>query len=124
MPLPLVSRFAVRSPRAALPCGLLALLVTACAVNPATGRREFSLVSEGQEISMGQQGAQEVEAAIGLYPDSALQAYVAQVGLSMAAKSERPNLPWRFGVVEDAAINAFAFPGGPIYFTRDSDPYE
>lgn len=118
MPLPLVSRFAVRSPRAALPCGLLALLVTACAVNPATGRREFSLVSEGQEISMGQQGAQEVEAAIGLYPDSALQAYVAQVGLSMAAKSERPNLPWRFGVVEDAAINAFAFPGGPIYFTR------
>lgn len=67
---------------------------------------------------MGRQGAQEVEQSIGLYPDSALQAYVAGVGMSMASKSERPALPWRFGVVEDAAINAFAFPGGPIYFTR------
>lgn len=93
-------------------------ILSACAVNPATGRREFSLVSEGQEIAMGRQGAQEVEATIGLYPDSALQAYVTQIGMSMATKSERPDIPWRFGVVEDAAINAFALPGGPIYFTR------
>lgn len=93
-------------------------LLSACATNPVTGRRELSLVSEGQEIAMGKQGAQEVEQAYGLYPDSALQAYVARVGQSMAAKGERPNLPWQFGVVEDAAINAFALPGGPIYFTR------
>lgn len=97
---------------------LSVLLAAACAVNPATGRREFTLVSEGQEIAMGQEGAQQVEASIGLYPDSALQAYVARVGMSMASKSERPTLPWKFGVVEDAAINAFALPGGPIYFTR------
>lgn len=101
----------------AISLSLLGLLA-ACAVNPATGRREFTLVSEGQEISMGQQGAREVEQSIGLYPDSALQAYVRRVGMSMAALSERPQLPWQFGVVEDAAINAFAFPGGPIYFTR------
>ena len=79
-------------------------VLSGCAVNPATGQRQFSLVSEGQEIAMGQQGAQEVEASLGLYPDSALQAYVARVGMSMASKSERPTLPWRFGVVEDAAI--------------------
>ncbi len=109
------------NPRDSLwPSGRLAVLalLAACATNPVTGRREFSLVSEGQEIAMGQEGAQAVEQSIGLYPDSALQAYVARVGMSMAAKSERPALPWRFGVVEDAAINAFAFPGGPIYFTR------
>ncbi|MDZ4674458.1 MAG: M48 family metalloprotease, partial [Gemmatimonadota bacterium] len=93
-------------------------VLTGCAVNPATGQRQFSLVSEGQEIAMGQEGAQQVEASIGLYPDSALQAFVSRVGMSMASKSERPTLPWRFGVVEDAAINAFALPGGPIYFTR------
>ncbi len=104
----------LRSPAA---LAVLAVL-SACAVNPATGRREFSLVSEGQEIAMGQEGARQVEASIGLYPDSALQAYVSGVGMSMASKSERPTLPWRFGVVEDAAINAFALPGGPIYFTR------
>ena len=97
---------------------LSVLSVLACAVNPATGRREFSLVSEGQEIAMGQQGAQSVEATFGLYPDEALQAYVSRIGMSMAAKSERPDIPWRFGVVEDAAINAFALPGGPVYFTR------
>lgn len=100
--------------------GLLPVLgaVAACAVNPATGRREFSLVSEGQEIAMGQQGAESVEQSIGLYPDPELQTYVMDVGMRMAALSERPQLPWRFGVVEDAAINAFALPGGPIYFTR------
>lgn len=107
-----------RSARLSVLSVVTAATVLGCAVNPATGRREFSLVSEGQEIAMGQQGAQEVEASIGLYPDSALQAYVRQVGMSMAVKSERPGIPWRFGVVEDAAINAFALPGGPIYFTR------
>lgn len=93
-------------------------ILSACAVNPATGRREFSLVSEGQEIAMGQEGAQSVEATFGLYPDEALQTYVRQIGMRMAARSERPDIPWRFGVVEDAAINAFALPGGPVYFTR------
>jgi predicted Zn-dependent protease len=36
----------------------------------------------------------------------------------MAAESERPNLPWEFHVVDDAAVNAFAIPGGFIYVTR------
>src|SRR5687768_17907562 len=47
-----------------------------------------------------------------------MQAYVRRVGARLAANSERPNLPWRFGVVDDAVPNAFALPGGPIYITR------
>ena len=50
--------------------------------------------------------------------DPELQAYVAGIGKRMAAKSERPNLPWEFHVVNDAAVNAFALPGGFIYVTR------
>src|SRR5215208_5570410 len=89
-----------------------------CARNPVTGKSELSLVSESQEIQMGQQASQEVNQSIGLYNDSKVQAYVANLGKQMAAKAERPNLPWEFHVVEDASVNAFALPGGFIYVTR------
>ncbi|HEX7336290.1 MAG TPA: M48 family metalloprotease [Gemmatimonadales bacterium] len=89
-----------------------------CARNPVTGKSELSLVSESQEIQMGQQGAKEVEQSIGFYKDPAVNAYVAEIGKRMAAQSERPNLPWEFHVVDDAAVNAFAIPGGFIYVTR------
>lgn len=89
-----------------------------CARNPVTGKSELSLVSESQEIQMGQQGAKEVEQSIGFYKDAAVNAYVADLGKRMAAKSERPDLPWEFHVVDDAAVNAFAIPGGFIYVTR------
>ena len=89
-----------------------------CARNPVTGKSELSLVSESQEIQMGQQGAKEVEQSIGFYKDAAVNAYVADIGKRMAAESERPNLPWEFHVVDDASVNAFAIPGGFIYVTR------
>jgi predicted Zn-dependent protease len=98
--------------------GLAALALAACATNPVTGRRELSLISESQEIEMGRQAAAEVRQGMGLVPDSALQGYVRDIGLRLAAASERPQLPWSFEVVDDAAVNAFALPGGPIFVTR------
>ena len=89
-----------------------------CARNPVTGKSELSLVSEAQEIEMGKQGAKEVEQSIGFYKDPAVNAYVADLGMRMAAESERPELPWEFHVVDDASVNAFAIPGGFIYVTR------
>ena len=67
---------------------------------------------------MGQQGAAEVVASIGLVDDPALQQYVERIGLALARRSERPNLPWSFRVVDDPVPNAFALPGGPIFVTR------
>jgi predicted Zn-dependent protease len=111
----------LNSPRRArvlmLGAGLVAGWI-GCARNPVTGKSELALVSESQEIQMGQQAAQEVAQTIGLYNDANAQAYVAQLGKRMAAASERPNLPWEFHVVEDASVNAFALPGGFIYVTR------
>ena len=95
-----------------------AALVAGCAVNPATGKSELMLVSESQEIQMGQQSDSSVIQSIGLYPDPALQAYVSDLGKRLAATSERPNLPWTFRVVDDPAVNAFAIPGGFVYVTR------
>lgn len=106
-------RFAVT-----VPCLLLLGVAVNCARNPVTGKNELALVSEGQEIQMGQEAAQQVAQSIGYVDDQALQDYVAGIGKRMAAQSERPNLPWEFHVVNDAAVNAFALPGGFIYVTR------
>jgi predicted Zn-dependent protease len=106
-------RFAVT-----VPCLLLLGVVVNCARNPVTGKNELALVSEAQEIQMGQEAAQQVGQSIGYVDDQALQDYVAGIGKRMAAQSERPNLPWEFHVVNDAAVNAFALPGGFIYVTR------
>jgi predicted Zn-dependent protease len=97
---------------------MMTAALSACAVNPVTGKREFSLVSESQEIAMGKQAAEEVGATMGLYDSPAAQKYVSDLGLKLAAKSERPNLPWSFQVVDDTAVNAFALPGGYIFITR------
>lgn len=105
-------------PRSLLVGTGLALGLFSCARNPVTGKSELSLVSEAQEIQMGQQAAQEVSQSIGLYNDSKVQSYVANIGKRMAAQSERPKLPWEFHVVDDASVNAFALPGGFIYVTR------
>ena len=94
------------------------LLFAGCARNPATGKNELMLVSESQEIQMGQQADSQVIASIGLYPDQALQSYIMDLGKKLAATSERPNLPWTFRVVDDPAVNAFAIPGGFVYVTR------
>ncbi len=94
------------------------VIVVACATNPATGKKQLMLISEAQEIAMGKAADQEAVAAYGLYPDPEVQAYVNGLGRRLAAKSERPSLPWSFKVVDDPAVNAFALPGGYIYVTR------
>lgn len=97
---------------------LVPALALGCAVNPATGERQLSLVSESQEIAMGREYDPQVVSEMGLYPDSALQQYVRELGMEMARASERPNLPWTFRVLDDPLVNAFAVPGGFVYITR------
>ena len=97
---------------------VMAAWMTGCVMNPATGQNQLMLVSEAQEIQMGREYDPQVVASIGLYPDSAWQRYIRQLGNQLAAAGERPNLPWTFRVVDDPAVNAFAVPGGFIYVTR------
>ena len=98
--------------------GLLAAAIVACAVNPVTGKKELMLYSEGQEIELGKQTDAEVAATYGVYDDPALQSYIGQLGQSLAAKGQRPGLPWRFTVLDSPVVNAFAVPGGAVYVTR------
>jgi predicted Zn-dependent protease len=94
------------------------LTLTSCAVNPATGEREFMLVSESQEIAMGRDADPSISQSYGLVENPELQAYVSDLGAGLAEVSERPQLPWSFKVVDDPIVNAFALPGGFIYVTR------
>ncbi|ANM31371.1 hypothetical protein ABI59_20020 [Acidobacteria bacterium Mor1] len=106
-------------PRVALlAVALSSLLFMTCSMNAATGKRQFILISEAQEVQIGRDNDKAIVAQMGLYEDPELQKYVSDLGLELAALSERPNLPWTFRVVDDPVVNAFALPGGFIYITR------
>ena len=94
------------------------LTVSACAVNPATGQRQFMLISESEEIEMGREADGPITESFGLYESEALRAMVTNLGNDMASRSERPALPWSFKLVDDPMVNAFALPGGFIFITR------
>lgn len=75
-------------------------------------------LSEADEIELGKGISANLLGASPLVNDAELQNYVNRVGRWIALHSDRPNLPWRFGVLEDDDINAFATPGGYILLTR------
>ena len=95
-----------------------AILAASCATNPVTGKNEFSLMPESEEIRVGAEADKDLRAEMGVYNDPVLQQYVTGVGMRLAASGQRPNLPWHFAVVDEADVNAFALPGGYVYITR------
>jgi predicted Zn-dependent protease len=99
------------------------LIVTAsvfsdCARNPVTGKKQVVLMSEAQEIAMGKEADPQIVAQFGLYEDSAIQNFIKAKGKQMAAISHRPKLNYEFRVLNSEVVNAFAVPGGYVYFTR------
>ncbi|BAN51000.1 M48 family metalloprotease [Metapseudomonas resinovorans] len=97
---------------------LASFLLTGCAVNPATGRTNFVMMSEQQELDLGRRYNQEIAKQNPRYADEKLQAYVQEVGQKVASHSHRGNIPYHFTVVDSPDINAFALPGGYIYIHR------
>ncbi|MCL5966762.1 MAG: M48 family metalloprotease [Deltaproteobacteria bacterium] len=100
---------------------LLSLCVYSCAVNPVTGRSELQIVpiSEQEEIALGARAyGPAVQQQGGFYRDKALEAYVQGVGMRVARVSHRPNLDYRYRVLNSSVPNAFALPGGFIVVNR------
>jgi predicted Zn-dependent protease len=94
------------------------LISNSCAVNPVTGKKQIVLMSESQEIAMGAAADPEIVAQYGRYEDKILQDFITQKGNEMAAISHRPDLKYEFKIVDSEVLNAFAVPGGYVYFTR------
>ena len=113
-------------PNAALPLSLsllsvLAVLAYSCAVNPVTGRSELALVSftEEEEAALGAKAyVPAVQQQGGFYRDKPLEDYVQGVGTRIARVSHRPNLGYRYRVLNSSVPNAFALPGGCIVINR------
>ena len=74
--------------------------------------------SQEEEIALGREITGNILGAAPLVKDEALQTYVNQVGRWVASQSERADLPWKFGVIESADLNAFAAPGGYVLITK------
>lgn len=88
-------------------------------VNPklAEAVKELKGPSESEEIAIGRQIAGNLLGAAPLVKDDKLQKYVNRIGRWVATQSERPDLPWHFGVIQSEDVNAFAAPGGYIFIT-------
>ena len=97
---------------------LLLMVTWQCVRNPVTGKKELSLMSTKQELALGKQSDPSIVGTFGKYDDDRLQKFINEKGKQMAAISHRPNLPYEFKILDSPVVNAFAVPGGYVYFTR------
>ncbi len=102
-------------------CGvllLILLIIGGCAINPVTGKKELMILSEEGEKALGLQSDPGIIASYGLYEDEQMQQFINEKGKQMGAISHRPELDYQFRILDSPVVNAFAVPGGFIYFTR------
>jgi len=94
------------------------LWIFSCAANPVTGKKELMLLSETDEIKLGQETDLQVVREYGLYEDPKLTADLNGICQRLGKLSHRPNLAYHFKILDVSVVNAFAVPGGYVYFTR------
>ena len=94
------------------------VLIPSCAVNPVTGKKQVVLMTEAQEIALGAQYNPTVISTFGSYESPELLNFITTEGNKMGTISHRPNLQYHFKILDTPVVNAFAVPGGYIYFTR------
>ncbi len=75
-------------------------------------------IDENSEIRIGQQSASDIEAQYGVVYDPVQTPRIQRIGRSIAAVSQRPELPWSFKILNTNEVNAESLPGGPVYVTR------
>ena len=93
--------------------------LTGCATDPVTGKQSFVMMGKDQEVALDKQHSpHQLSEDYGISQDAGLNRYLADAGSRMAAKSHRPDMPYRFQAVNANYVNAYAFPGGTIAATR------
>src|SRR5690606_6135112 len=84
----------------------IALAVSSCAINPATGRGNLVMMSESRELEIGAEEHAKVMENMRVFDDEKVTAYVTEVGQRMAAVSHRSDLDFTFTVIDSPEINA------------------
>lgn len=94
---------------------LIALIIASCYQAPITGRSQFIIIPESEEIKMGLLAYQDVLKEETISHNSQYNNSVTRVGKRIAAVSGKSGYDWEYKVIEDDdTINAFALPGGKI----------
>ena len=97
---------------------LLSLVLTACAKNFVTKRRQVKFISQKTEIEIGRKAKEQIVKEYGTYRDLDWQVYLDEVGQRVARQSDRPDLQYDFTIIDTDILNAFAVPGGFVFVTR------
>jgi beta-barrel assembly-enhancing protease len=124
IPAPAPATAPVPTPPAAAPAPVAAPVAAPAPVAttepaaPAQPEFNWKNPSKAEEIALGREITGSLLGAAPLVKDEALQKYVNQVGRWVANQSERADLPWKFGVIDSADLNAFAIPGGYVLLTK------
>ena len=96
----------------------LILFIPSCAINPVTGKKQLMLMTESQELALGAQYDPTVLSTFGVYDSPEILAFITEKGKEIGKISHRPELDYHFRILDSPVINAFAVPGGYVYFTR------
>jgi len=75
-------------------------------------------ISQQQEIQLGAEQSQQVNAQLPIVKDPVVNRYLNILGDSLAKITSRADLEWHFYMVNTNEFNAFALPGGYIYVNR------
>lgn len=80
------------------------------------------LAAHGQDTSvdrkLGEQGKAQVEATMGIYEDAAKTKVISEIGNKLVNNLPTKQFEYQFFIVDAGEPNAFALPGGYVFFTR------
>jgi len=94
---------------------ILGIFITGCAKQaPITNRNQFIIMSESQEISLGEKSYKQTLKKSKLSTNKAQVQRVRKIGHKIAATVNRSDYKWEFNLVENKAKNAFCLPGGKV----------
>ncbi len=94
----------------------MAMTILSCATTGPGGKKSFILISERQEIAIGEGVSKQVLEKEKPLDNDQWQAYLTEVGQKIAKVSDRSTLPFHFTVLDNDQVNAFATPGGYLFF--------
>lgn len=95
---------------------IISFYFCSCATTGPGGKKSLILIPTSQEVAIGSGMAEEVARTEKTLPDSVWQIYLTEVGQRIVRVSDRKDIEYHFTVIESDQINAFAAPGGYVYF--------
>jgi predicted Zn-dependent protease len=101
---------------------LLVLLIISCQTVQQTGRSQFIVASESQELQLGDQAYQETLKKNRISTRNDWHTQLRRVGQRIAAAADKPDYKWEFTLIQGKEVNAFALPGGKVVFWEGMMP--